>query len=83
MSINELILETEKYLNSDISEQNESLGKMLLFELKQIEKDDGYVVSSAVMRSLIDSFDIYSEYWKKYFFKYWDSHLEKFQNPYE
>ena len=83
MNINELLIKTEEYLDGDITEQNKSLGSMLLRELIKIEEDDSYIVPSSVMRSLIDSFDIYSEYWVKYFFKYWDSNLEKIENPFK
>ena len=83
MKINEVVKKTEEYIDSDISEHNKSLASMLLKELKKIEGDDSYIVSSNVMRSIVDSFDFSTEYWKKCFSKYLNENLNKFQNPYE
>ena len=44
MNINELLIKTEEYLDGDITEQNKSLGSMLLRELIKIEEDDSYIV---------------------------------------
>lgn len=83
MEITELIKETEKYILGSESEHYKSLAEMILRELNNIKKNGNYIVPASVMHSLIDSFDIYSGYWKKYFFKYWDSNPSKFENPYE
>lgn len=82
MNISELLKKTEEYLDSDISDHNKSLASMLTIELKKIEEDDSYIVPSNVMRSILDSFDFSTEYWKNYFTKYWDSNLDKFEVPY-
>tara|TARA_Y100001954_G_C15782009_1_gene590373 strand:+ start:1283 stop:1534 length:252 start_codon:yes stop_codon:yes gene_type:complete len=83
VEIKDLVQKTEDYIRSNISEHNRSLATMLLEELKKIEKDDSYIVPADAMRSLIDSFDYSSDYWKKYFSVYWNENLDKFQNPYE
>jgi len=83
MNINELLIKTEEYLDGDISEHNKSLVSMFLSELIKIKENDSYIVPSNIMRSIIDSFDFSTEYWKKYFSKYWDSNLEKFESPFK
>lgn len=66
MEIAELINETEKYIPGSKSEHYKSLAEMILRELKNIERNENYIVPASVMHSLIDSFDIYSDYWKKF-----------------
>lgn len=83
MEIRELIIETQKYISNTKSEHYKPLAEMILRELYNIEKNENYIVPASVMHSLIDSFDIYSDYWKEYFFKYWDSNPSKFENPFE
>jgi hypothetical protein len=83
MNINDLIKETERYLNNNISEHNRSLALMLLNELKKLQIDENYLVPGAVMRSIMDSFDLSSDYWKNHFSKFWNNNLDKFKNPYE
>lgn len=83
MKIDDVIEQTEKYVASDISEHNKSLATMLLRELRKLKEDDNYIVPSTVMRSIVDSFDFSTEYWKKYFSEYWNKNLSKFKNPYE
>ena len=83
MDITKLIAETQNYISNAKSEHYKSLAEMILRELNSIQEDENHSVPASVMRSLIDSFDICSDYWKNYFFKYWDSNPNKFENPYE
>lgn len=83
MRIDEVIEQTKKYIAEDITEHNKSLAVMLLKELNKAEEDDNYIIPSSVMRSIVDSFDFSTEYWKNCFSKYWNENLSKFKNPYE
>lgn len=83
MKIEEVIEQTEKYIAGDITEHNKSLAIMLLRELRKVEAEDSYIVPASVMRSIVDSFDFSTEYWRMYFSKYWNDNLSKFKTPYE
>lgn len=83
MNIEKIIEQTELYIAGEISEQNRSLATMMLNELKKIKNDESYIVPANVMRSIMDSFDMSSDYWKKGLSVFWNENLSKFKNPYE
>lgn len=82
MKIDEVIRQTEIYIDDNISEHNKSLAILLLKELNNIKNDDNYLVPSYVIRTILDSFDLSTAYWKEYFTIYWNENLSKFKDPF-
>ena len=76
----ELVIEKgHEYMRSLNEGQEKEQVKLLVSELEKVAAHENYRFSSSVLRSLVDSFDMGSDYWKNYFYKYWDSNPHKFE----